>query len=435
MKINCFALAALAAFALVVPTSRVRAQSNTAPSTDSSSLLPRVFVDCRAYGCDDDFLRTELTWMNFVRDRNQALVHVIATSRSTAGGGSELTVTFQPQTAITGAADSIIAFIPQGATEDGARRVLSRSIAQGMLRYVKDATLASQLTVSYAAPKTKVTSDTRGAKDKWHLWVVRTSASGYTNGDENYKSASLYGSVRASRITNAWKANFSVSGNYRENSYQLSETERLNTYLHGYNADATLVKSISPRLSLGAQSYLVSSVQSNQDLTARLSPAIEFDLFPYAQSTRKQVVVRYGPGIRYANYHEYTIYDKLSETHPDHQLLIASELTQPWGSVSASTTFKQLLDEPSKSNFDVNGFVSWRIVTGLNLNFGGGYTRIRDQLNLKRGEQEAQDVLLQLRQLRTGYSYYANVGLSFTFGSIFSNVVNPRFSQTGGSGF
>jgi hypothetical protein len=45
-----------------------------------------------------------------------------------------------------------------------------------------------------------------------------------------------------------------------------------------------------------------------------------------------------------------------------------------------------------------------------------------------------EEVLLQRRQLETGYSYFFSVGLSYTFGSIFTNVVNPRFGSQGGAG-
>lgn len=39
------------------------------------------------------------------------------------------------------------------------------------------------------------------------------------------------------------------------------------------------------------------------------------------------------------------------------------------------------------------------------------------------------DILIRLRQLQSGYSYFMSVGLSYTFGSIFNNVVNPRFGR------
>lgn len=365
--------------------------------------------------------------MNFVRDRNQALVHIIATARSTASGGSELSVTFERSAASGGARDSLIAIVPQGSTNDQARRILARVIGQGMLSVVRSTALAGQLTVSYR-PVAEKKSDTRGAKDPWHLWVYRVSASGFGSGDENYTSVSTNASVRASRTTEMWKTNFSLSANYRENSYTLSETEKLQTYQHSWGGNGGLVRSLSPRWSLGGTANASSSVQSNQDFFLRAGPALEFNFFPYAQSTRRQVIVRYSPGVRTANYTEPTVYDKLKETHPDHQFLIGTEVTQKWGSISASTSYNALLDDLAKYNLDVNGYISWRITTGLNLDFGVGYSRIRNQLNLKRGEQEQQEVLLQLRQLRTGYSYYGNIGLSFTFGSIFQNVVNPRLS-------
>ena len=419
------ATAIVAVFITLFTSSIASAQSATAPA-DANGSLPLVFLDCRSPGCDTDFLRTELTWMNFVRDRNQAMVHIIATARSTASGGAELSVTFARTTSAD--KDSVLAIIPQGATRDQSRRILSRAIGQGMLEFVRSTPLSDQLTVNYL-PGVQNKSETRGAKDRWHLWVYRVSASGFTNGDENYKSTSLNGSIRASRTTDKWKSNISLNGNYRANGYTLSDTEKLHTYQHGWNANVGLVKSLTPRWSFGGTTSFVSSVQSNQNLFVRIGPAIEYDLFPYSQSTRRQVIVRYTPGIRYADYADYTIYNKLSETHPDHQFLLGAAITQPWGSISATSGFNQLLDEPSKINIDVNGSVSWRVVTGLSLDVGGGYSRIRNQSNLKRGEQAQQDVLLQLRQLRTGYSYYANIGLSFTFGSIFQNVVNPRLSM------
>ena len=41
-------------------------------------------------------------------------------------------------------------------------------------------------------------------------------------------------------------------------------------------------------------------------------------------------------------------------------------------------------------------------------------------------------MLLQRRQLETSYRYFASAGLSYTFGSIYNNIVNPRFGGNGG---
>jgi hypothetical protein len=69
----------------------------------------------------------------------------------------------------------------------------------------------------------------------------------------------------------------------------------------------------------------------------------------------------------------------------------------------------------------------------LNFNISGGGSRIRDQLSLVKGEASWEEVLLQRRQLGTGYNYYFSLGLSFTFGSTSSRVVNPRFGTGSGT--
>ena len=46
-----------------------------------------------------------------------------------------------------------------------------------------------------------------------------------------------------------------------------------------------------------------------------------------------------------------------------------------------------------------------------------------------------EEVLLRQRQLATGYQYFVNFGVSYSFGSILNNIVNPRFGGGGGFDF
>ena len=52
-----------------------------------------VFLDC-GYRCDEDYLRTEITYVNWVRDRAVADVHLLVTTQSTGGSGLEYTLAF-----------------------------------------------------------------------------------------------------------------------------------------------------------------------------------------------------------------------------------------------------------------------------------------------------------------------------------------------------
>ena len=67
------------------------AQNNTLFQTSGAEALC-VFLDCQ--GCDFDYLRTELPFVNYVRDRRDAQVHVLITREQTGGGGRAITIDF-----------------------------------------------------------------------------------------------------------------------------------------------------------------------------------------------------------------------------------------------------------------------------------------------------------------------------------------------------
>jgi hypothetical protein len=74
------------------------------------------------------------------------------------------------------------------------------------------------------------------------------------------------------------------------------------------------------------------------------------------------------------------------------------------------------------------GGTSVRLFKGFSFNVSGGYNRIRDQIGLRKDDATTEEVLLRLKQRATGYSYNMNFGISYSFGSIFNSVVNPRFN-------
>ena len=54
---------------------------------------------------------------------------------------------------------------------------------------------------------------------------------------------------------------------------------------------------------------------------------------------------------------------------------------------------------------------------------------LRDQIALPARGATDEEILLRIRRLQTGYEYNVGLSLTYTFGSIFSSVVNPRFEQ------
>lgn len=398
---------------------------NTSTGTED---LVRVYMDCNASGCDSDFFKTEITWVNFVRDRTVADVHVLATGQQTGSGGTQYTITFDGLGAMAGLRDSLTTTTQQGSTEDERRRELARVLTIGLVRYAGASSVGSQLQVTRKTVATESKTAARGARDPWNLWVLSIGTHMFSNGDDNYKSTNIFGNFSARRVSEAWKINLRVGANYSENSYKLSDGT-LNNYQRSWNQNSIIVKSLSPHWSAGIIAGASSSKYENYSLSLRGSGAIEYDLFPYKESTRRQMVFRYGVGARSFDYDSVTVYGKTKETRPVHELLIGGEAEQKWGSLNIGVSGSQYLDDFARRRAQINGGVEWRVVRGLQFEIDGYYEVVRDQLNIPRGTADDEDILIRLRQLQSGYSYYMSVGLSYTFGSIFNNVVNPRFDR------
>ncbi|MGD2296011.1 MAG: hypothetical protein PVF22_09245, partial [Candidatus Aminicenantes bacterium] len=110
-------------------------------------------------------------------------------------------------------------------------------------------------------------------------------------------------------------------------------------------------------------------------------------------------------------------------------LTLLLEFRQPWGNASTSIEGSHYFHDLKKNRLELNGFVNIRLIKGLSLTLRGSYERIHDQLNLPKGEYSLDEVLLVRKELATEYEYSFSVGIRYTFGSVYSNVVNPRFGR------
>ena len=383
-----------------------------------------LFLDCRAPGCDFNFLRTQLTWVNYVRDRTAAQVHVIATALGTGSGGAEVTLEFIGSKQFEGVDDQVSYVIPQGASGDEQRQELARVLKVGLARYVLRTRFGRNLVVSYLASQGALPDP--HARDPWNYWVFSVGFSGSLSGESQSSSRSGSGSLYASRTTAAWKFRANVSGNTSRSRYQLDDTTDFIARVHSYSGGSILVRSINDHLSIGAAASAYSSSQQNIDFGLRVAPTLEFDFFKYDQYARRRLVASYNVGFDHYAYTDTTIFNRLRETRLDNQLSLSYAATQPWGSASAAVSASSFLSNFSQNRLSLYTSLSLRVARGLQLSYSFSYARVRDQLSLAKAAASDAEILLRLRQLATSYTYGGNLSLSYTFGSLFNNVVNPR---------
>ena len=416
-------------FALAISTALpagVAAQDSVAPPSKL-----RVFLDCE--DCDFDFMRTEINFVDYVRNRQDAQVHILVTDQRTGGGGTEYTLHFIGQRELANIADTLKYVSPPSTSPDDLRQGMARTIRLGLVRYYAHLGQADRFNVTYTAPKGADGVGASGAnEDRWNLWVFRTSASGFARGEQSNNFVSLNGSVSASRTTEMWKSRFSVNGNYGQSRFILGDGSKFNSYSHSYGFSDLLVKSLGTHWSAGQRASWTSSTFLNQKRAIRFAPAVEFNFFPYSQSTRRMLTLQYSPGINFFRYQDTTIFDKTSEVRGDQTLTASLDLRQPWGSISSSLEGAAYIDDFSKRHLVFFNSLDLRLFKGFSFFSFGQVSLIRDQLYLPRGTLSDQERLLRRRQLATSYTYFINIGLSYSFGSIFNNIVNPRFGGTSG---
>ncbi len=384
----------------------------------------RLFLDCQ-YQCDFDFIRKELAFVDHVRDSQSSDIHALVATESTGSGGTRWTVQFIGVGRFAGHDETLMFTTAETATPDDRRRELLKWLRLGVATHAVMATGRADFDIvpnasAAATPAAQVV-------DPWNAWVFSMNLNGNTNGEASSTSANYRFGASANRVTDNWKLNVNANWNRSTDRFEISDSETVRSLTTGWNTGGLIVKSLTPHWSAATHVRLNASTFSNYDFNARAMGGIEYDIFPYAQSTQRSLTISYMAGLAHYDFTDVTIFDTLTATGPEHSIVAALGLRQPWGSVGMQSSFAQQMDDPSKNRFSVYGDAEVRLFKGFSFNVFGDYSRIRDQINLRKADASEEEVLLRQRQLATGYSYFVAFGISYRFGSIFDNVVNPRF--------
>jgi hypothetical protein len=381
----------------------------------------------------NDYIRREIPFINYVRDIKDAAVYILSTHQRTGAGGTEFTYFLVGQNQNAGMRDTISFVSAPDATYEEVRQKEVNLLKLGLMRYIAKTSLAQYVQISFSQPMAPTVSS-----DKWDSWVFKTSLSGWFNGQQTYNSNNIYSSVSANRITEDWKINLRARYSYGIEKFTIEDAETGTEVITSENTSKSVsglvVKSLSDHWSFGGSVYLGSSTYNNLARSTAFMPGIEYDIYPYSQSTRKQLRLLYSAGYNYFNYIDTTVFNKMKEGHLQHSVNIAYAVVQKWGSIDVSSEYSNYLYDWSKNNVSMYGNLNLRVLKGLSLNFSGGASVLHDQLGLARGGATTEEILLKKKELATQFTYYGSFGITYTFGSIYNNVVNPRFGNQFGWG-
>jgi len=396
----------------------------------------RVYLECGTRSCDSRHFRTEVTYVNWVRDLEDSQVHLIMTGQVT-GSGAEVLMDFIGREDLEGI-DDHLSYSYSNTDADIARlEGITGVLAVGLARYAVLSGQEGPFTVGVPEAYEMVPDLPPGlqgdVEDPWNYWVFRVG------GDVDYEKEDLdeerqvSANFSANRTTELWKISLTGRGSFSRREGQYSDGTGFEDQREEGSVDGRVFYSLSERWSVGMEAGASTSTRNNQDLAAQFGGGMEYSFFPYMDWTRRRMTLQGLVHARYFDYEVETQFNKMTETVWEGSLRWGLGFRQPWGTANLNATAEAFLHDPMDLyRLSFGGRLSYRIMRGLNWNIDGNISKIRDQIYIPLEDLTPEDILLGRRQLPTNSRFEISTGLSFTFGSIFNNVVNNRFGYSGG---
>ncbi|MDH5399928.1 MAG: hypothetical protein OEX02_17380 [Cyclobacteriaceae bacterium] len=390
---------------------------------DQAADLMEVFIDCQG-GCDINYIRQEIDYVNHVRDQLEAQVHVFITRQYSSSGGHIYDLSFTGRNDYEGINNQFQFIALTTETEDEIRKGLTKSIERGLVSYLVHTDLGEKLDISLKEKPTNKNQAT--GKDPWRNWLFDIYANGSLDEEQNRKRFVLRSGLEADRVTEEWRVGTNLQLNFDELKVFADSSNIIYRNTHRHSLNSRVVKSMGDHWSSGLSGGFYTSTYSNLKERYYLGPALEYSLFPYSQVLRREITLAYRVSYSIQNYYEESIFNKLGDTFGSQSITLNVRYRQPWGSIYSSIRGSHFLKDINKNRLEINNNSSVRIFKGLSVRINVNFKIIGDQIYLPKGEASLEDVLLQQKQVATAYDLYVGGGLSYTFGSIYNNVLNTR---------
>lgn len=395
-------------------------QMATSQNTQTSN-APNVYVDCNR--CSYNYIQTNVDFINYVRDQADADIYLRITDAST-GSGKQYILDFRGIPPFSQRRDTLIFEIPNTATSDEDRSELARHIRIGLIPFITGTVAMKSIDIV----RSTIVEDAivEQPEDPWNHWIFEVDVETSFDMEETEFNYEIESGFEAERITEEWKFDLRMDYSIDRTKIELSSGTR-NVNRDSWDINSFMGYSLSDHFSIGLFLRANASRTRNILLNAEASPAIEYSVFDYQEFQERRWVFRYRITPSYRNYNRTTVYLKDSEFLFQQVLSQQLRYDQPWGRINVGVTATSYLHDMSLNSFEFDPSLSIRISRGLFVNIYGRYRIINDQISLPAADITDTERLLGERQQATTYELRFSFGLSYSFGSIYSNIVNPRF--------
>lgn len=405
-------------------TYQLAGQTDTLSASEhSDSTKLKLYLDC--HDCDFAYFRRKLPYVNFVRDPKLSDLHLLVTEQRTASDGRSYGLNFIGSGSFQHLNFKLITISPQSDSDLETWDRLLKTTCMGLMPFISGTTEKNAISITYNNESDESVL-VKENYDKWNYWVFRVDLGADLDMEESQYEFSSEGSVRVDRITDKLKFRADLSYYRRIEKFQ-DDNEVIEGLREVTDSDIELVYSLNPKWSLGLFNEIRSSIYENTDFSNRIGPAIEYNIFPWDDSDRRIFSIGYHIQANYLNYRDITIYNYMEEFRGSESLRMAFILRQPWGELENELEGSHYFNDFSKNRLTLESRISINVTKGISIYTELDVGLIHDQLNLRADEISREELLLRQRELASTYEFSATMGINFTFGSIYNNIVNERF--------
>jgi len=381
----------------------------------------RVYLDCNY--CDFLYIRKNIPFVSFTRDPEMAQVHIIVSINHTGSGGLRYNLKFIGREDLSDINQQLEYSSTQSDSRITRNEGLTKILKMGLMPFVARTGNTSNINIDFDSESGQKIR--REGTDPWNGWIFYIDSRGSVELEESQQELSFKNSLRANRTTEKWKFRSELENEYDEENYE-DDGNKIKSILRETEFDLLLVKSLSNKWSLGFLSGARTTTYRNFKLKYEFAPAVEYNFFPWELLDQKILTIGYHVGFQSFRYIEETVFGKMKDDLMFEALRFELELRQPWGEVDARLTGSHYFQDFNLYSISLNSSVGFRISKGLMFSMYMYAYSIHDQIYLAKGDASLEEILLKRKQLSTQYDVKLGIGVRYSFGSIYNNIVNRR---------
>jgi len=362
-----------------------------------------------------------------VRDQDDASVYLQINDLATGGGGREYTLIFS-EIGLQNERSDTLRYVSSSTDSNDERRIgLNRYIKIGLMPYVTNTVAIRSLDIFFEAPETDLREEEEEIKDPWNSWVFDVNVRSNLSGQSSETNFGFYTGLEADRTTHIWKIRSQLRGEIRRRTLDVS-SGTLNINRDWGNFWQMFGYSLSDHSTVALFASANFNRSNNIALHTYIAPAFEYNFFPYNEFQERRFIVQYQVSPMFRRYYNTTVFGKDEELIMSHELSSRLRYDQRWGRIDVRVSGLNYFHDTSINRLEINPSFNIRIMRGLSISLSGRYRVINDQLSLEGAiDPDDPENIISGGQRPTSYDYSISFGLSYTFGSIYNNIVNPRF--------